>query len=398
MITLEEAQHRIDAAVQPLPPRKVPLLDAIGCCTAREVISRIDVPGFASSGMDGIAVAMRDLADMHHRRLKVQGIIAAGNVALEALKSGHAYRIMTGAPLPEGADTVIPVEELEFADDIVKINSRAVRGQHVRPAGNDVKAGQMVLPAGTRMRAIEAGICAGLGITQVEVHPRPKIALLATGSEVRNPGEKLLPGQIYNTNNASLRGLLVAGGWGDPDELPNLKDEIETLLPALEKLSRKYDVIITSGAVSAGEFDYLPDVAKRLGGELLFHKVAIKPGKPALMAKLGRSLLLSLPGNPVSAVVTFHLYAKRILRRLTGDLKVPKRERAMLSEPVNIDSDRFYVLGAYFERGEQGLTARGAKRYQSGRLSSIAGIDGFMFLEAGNYTMPEGAAVEVEWL
>ena len=396
MIKLDEALRLIDGAVQPLPAKDKPLLEALGCCLARNVVSPIDVPQFASSAMDGIAVAFADA--QKGGALKVQGVIPAGQPAKERLRPGCAYRIMTGAPLPEGADTVVPVEELEFAGDTVKIRSTIELGQHVRPAGNDIRAGQTVLRAGITMGPIEIGICAGLGMTQVAIHPKPKVAVIATGSEFAKPGQKLLPGQIYNSNNATLRGLLKVGGWGEVAELPDLKDDFDTLLPALEKLSREYDVIITSGAVSAGEFDYIPKVVEKLGGELLFHKVAIKPGKPALMAKLGRCWLLSLPGNPVSVAVTYHLYAARVLRRLTGNLSSPLRERAVLSEEIEVDSDRFYVLGAYLERTETGLKARGAKRYQSGRLSSIIGINGFMFLKEGEYTLPEGTEVEVEFL
>jgi len=396
MITLDEALRLIDAAVQPLPAKETPLLEALGCCLAQDVVSSIDVPSFASSAMDGIAVAFedakRDLA------LKVQGIIPAGQLAEERLRSGHAYRIMTGAPLPVGADTVVPVEELEFAGDSVQIKGAFEPSQHVRPAGNDMKAGQTVLQSGMKMGPIEIGVCAGLGMTRITVHPKPKIALIATGSEICKPGQALRPGQIYNSNNATLSALLKAGGWGEVEELPDLKDEYGTLLPELERLSQNYDVIITSGAVSVGEFDYLPKVVEKLGGELLFHKVAIKPGKPALIAKLGRCWLLSLPGNPVSVVATFYLYAARVLCRLSGDPSSPLRETAVLAEDVKVESDRFYILGAYLERTEMGLKARGAKRYQSGRLSSIIGINGFMFLKEGGYTLPEGTEVEVEFL
>ncbi|HEX7344188.1 MAG TPA: gephyrin-like molybdotransferase Glp [bacterium] len=396
MIKLDDALRLIDEAVRPLPAKETPLLEALGCCLAQDVVSPIDVPQFASSAMDGIAVAFADAQKAS--ALKVQGIIPAEQPAKERLRPGYAYRIMTGAPLPEGADTVVPVEELEFAGDIVKIKGAFEPGQHIRLAGNDVKAGQIVLTAKTRLGAIEIGICAGLGMTQVAVHSKPKIALAATGSEIAKPGERLQPGQIYNSNNATLRGLLKAGGWGKVAELPDLKDDFDTLLPALEKLSREHDVIITSGAVSAGEFDYIPKVVQKLGGVLLFHKVAIKPGKPALIAKLGRCWLLSLPGNPVSVVVTYHLYAARVLCRQTGNRTSPPREKAVLAEAVKVDSDRFYVLGAYLERTPSSLMAREAKRYQSGRLSSIIGINGFMFLGEGEYMLPEGTEVEVEFL
>lgn len=418
----------IDEAVRPLPAKETPLMEALGCCLVRDVVSPMDVPQFASSAMDGIAIAFADAKK--NATLKVQGVIPAGQPARERLRPGHAYRIMTGAPLPEEADTVVPVEKLEFAEvpiiplnpplkngdlvvppflkggiggiseahNLVQIKGAFEPGQYVRPAGNDIKADQTVLQAGMRTGPIEIGVCAEMGMTQIEVYSKPKIAVVATGSEIAKPGQKLLPGQIYNSNNATLRALLNAGGWGEVPELPDLKDDYDTLLPALEQLCREYDVIITSGAVSAGEFDYIPKVVQKLGGELLFHKVAIKPGKPALIAKLGRCWLLSLPGNPVSVVVTYHLYAARVLRRLTGDLFSPPREKAVLAEALKVDSDRFYVLGTYLARTPSGLMARGAKRYRSGRLSSIIGINGFIFLKEGEYTLPEGKEVEVEFL
>jgi len=399
MISLEEALQKIDRAISPLPPRKVAPLEAIGCCIAEEIAAGDDIPNFASSAMDGIAVCLKELENGSFPiELNVQGTIAAGKPAEEPIKPGYAYRIMTGAPLPAGADTVIKVEEVEFDGGRVKIARASAIGQHVRPIGNDIKKGELVFPVGYRLKPIDAGICAGLGLTEISVYPRPRIALLATGSEIQSPGSRLKPGQIYNANDTSLRASIIAFGLPDPGAFPSLRDDPEELTPTLSRLCREYDVVITSGAVSAGQFDYIPDVVKRLNGELLFHKVFVKPGKPTLIAKIGECWLLSLPGNPVSVVVTFHLYGKRLLARLMGRQYQPVKEHATLAAPFGVSGDRFQVVGAYLKRTEQGLSATAVERYSSGRLSSIKGIDGFILVPGGTRQIEAGTVVEVEWL
>ncbi len=399
MISLDEALQKIDEAVTPLPPKKVPLLRAVGCCLSEEITAEFNVPDFASSAMDGIALAHSDLiAGELPVKLIIQGVIPAGKPASEPLKPEHAFRIMTGAPLPEGADTVIKVEELQFEGDSVVISALPGHGDHVRPVGNDIQVGEVVFPAGYSVKPLDAGIFASLGLTEISVYPRPSITVLATGSEIRSPGEDLQPGQIYNSNDTTLRSLLKANGFSNVNHESPVIDKPEVLTPVLKRLCKENDVVITSGAVSAGKFDFIPEVVAQLGGKLLFHKVAIKPGKPTLIARIGECWLLALPGNPVSVAVTYHLYGKRLLSRLSGHTKSKQREKANLTKPLSVGGNRFQVAGAFLKRRDGKLFAEPVTRYSSGRLSSIRGIDGFIFVPGGTREIPADSEVEVEWL
>jgi molybdopterin molybdotransferase len=399
MISLEEALKKIDQAVEPLPPRSVPLLEAVGCTTTEDIRAPFNVPDFASSAMDGIALAYQDLSKYQLPiSLTVQGTIPAGEPAAEPLRPGHAFRIMTGAPLPEKADTIIKVEELEFEDDLVKISRMPEPGEHVRPVANDIREGEVVLHNGHPLRPADVGICASLGLTEVLVHPNPRVAVLATGSEIQPPGNTLKPGQIYNSNDTTLNALLRAIGIATITQSPPLPDDQDKLASVLKQLSETHDVLITSGAVSAGSFDYIPEIAEELGGDVLFHKVFVKPGKPTLMAKLGNCWLLGLPGNPVSVVVTFHLYGKRLLNRLRGQNYESVREKARLTAYFPVKGDRFQVVGASLNRKDGDLTAEPVQKYTSGRLSSLRGINGFVLVPGGTREVAVGSIVDVEWL
>ncbi len=398
MISLDEALLKIDSAVEPLPVQRVSGLDAVGCAVAEDMTAAFHIPNFASSAMDGIAIRIADLMEKLPVKLQIQGIIPAGQPADEPLKPRHAYRIMTGAALPEGADSVIKVEDLEFNGDHVTVSSIPPKGDQVRPVGNDIRKGDIVFPAGYALKPIEAGIVASLGLTDIPVHPRPKIALFATGSEIRQPGETLQPGQIYNSNDTTLRAMIVSFGLPDPGILPFLADDPEKLAPVISSLCGENDVVITSGAVSMGNFDFIPGIVEQLGGELLFHKVFVKPGKPTLIARIGECWLLALPGNPVSVAVTFHLYGKRLLSLLMGKIYKPVREKAELAASFPVKGERFQVVAAELLRSDGRLQAVPADNYSSGRLSALKGIDGFILVPGGTREVVKGSEVEVEWL
>ncbi|TKJ40828.1 hypothetical protein CEE37_07640 [candidate division LCP-89 bacterium B3_LCP] len=399
MISLEEALTKIDRAVEPLEAREVALTQAIGCALAEEITAKFDVPDFASSAMDGIAVAHEHLQGKSFPiELTIQGTIPAGKPVQEPLQAGHAFRIMTGAALPAGADTVIKVEELEFTGDFVRLMQMPGEGDHVRPAGNDIKAGTVIFSERYELTTLDAGICASLGLREISVYPHPKVAVMATGSEIISPGESLGDGQIYNSNDVTLKALLEAQGFRDIYLHSPSPDDIDKLIPIITRLCSEYDVVITSGAVSMGNFDYIPDVVKRLGGDLLFHKVFVKPGKPALVARIGRSWLLALPGNPVSVAVTFQLYGKRLIDKLMAKDTSSTRERAILTESFSVKGDRFQVIGAHLKRKDGQLLAQAVQNYSSGRLSSIKGTNGFIFVPGGSRQVQEGISVDVEWL
>ncbi len=398
MITLDEAVGKINEAVHPLPPRFIPPLEAVGCALAEEIVADADIPGFASSAMDGIAVRWADLNTKFPIELSVQGVIPAGKPAPEPLRPESAFRIMTGAALPRGADTVIKVEDVSFKGETVVIREKPRRGDHVRPVGNDIRRGERIFPRGYALKKVDAGVLATLGRSVVRVHPHPRIAVLVTGSELKPPGQVLKPGEIHNANETALRALITSLGLPDPGAVSPVPDDREKLTTLLDELCRMHDLVITSGAVSMGEFDFIPGVVDDLGGKLLFHKVFVKPGKPALVAAMEKGWLLGLPGNPVSVLVTFHLYGKRMIARLEGKPGDPHREKAVTTKPFHIRGERFQVWGARLRRNGETLQAEPVDNYTSGRLSSVKGIDGFIMTPGGTRTVEAGTQVEVEWI
>jgi molybdopterin molybdotransferase len=396
MITLNEAWSRIDAAVKRLPEARVPLDQAIGCRVAEKIVAPINVPEFPASSMDGVAVRVADLSGAGPWRLPIQSIIAAGPTDPPTLEVGHVAKIMTGAPLPKGADTIIKIEDISIESDHAVIVNRPRTGEFVRPLGNDMTAGQTIFDEGNVLRPSDIGILASLGMTDVSVVPKPRIALISTGPEIVAPGEKLTYGQIYDANLASLYALLIHDhfpvSWrervssNDPDAFD------ETLRSLLEN----DDLVVSTGGVSMGDYDFIPEVVNRMGGEILFHKLAVKPGKPTLIASVSGHWLISLPGNPVSAVVGYHLYVKRMTSLLSG---VPNERRvasATLGDDLSISGDRFMITGSVLERTEDGLIAHPATRQESGRLSSIRGINGLIMSEGGTRTIGRGETVVVE--
>jgi molybdenum cofactor synthesis domain-containing protein len=325
VIPLEEVRDRILATCRPLPPCAVPLGEALGLVTAEDVVAGVDVPPFANTAMDGYAVRAADTAGAPVR-LSVVGTLAAGSAFEGSVGPGQALRIMTGAPMPAGADAVVMVERTQALEggSSVLIESSASPGDHVRLAGEDIRAGQRVFPAGTVLSAGHLGVLASLGLESVVVHPRARVGVLSTGDELADPGEggeggkggELRPGQIRDSNRPTLLALVRQAG-GEPVDLGRAGDDEAELAAVLEKAVAACDMVVTSGGVSVGDYDYVKAVLGRLG-EVHTWQVAIKPAKPLAFASAGGRPVLGLPGNPVSAMVSFELFARPALRRLMG--------------------------------------------------------------------------------
>lgn len=396
MVTLKEAWSRIDAAVKCLPPARVPLDHATGGRVAEDIIAPIDVPGFPSSSMDGIAIRIADLNGGGPWRFPIQSIIAAGPTEPPRLKEGHACKIMTGAPLPQGADTVVKIEDVEIQSDRVVFSVEPRRGDFVRPLGNDMTAGQVVFKEGEVLRAADIGILASLGMTDVPIIPRPRIALLSTGPEIVAPGRHLQYGQIYDANLASLYSLLVNDGFTVGMRERIASNDRDAFRKTFRRCLDDHDLVVSTGGVSMGDYDFIPDMVKSMDGEILFHKLAVKPGKPTLIASFGGRWLVSLPGNPVSAVVGYHLYVKRIISLLCGTPCERRIFSATLGNDLTISGNRFMIIGARIERKENGLVVYPATRQESGRLSSLRGINGLIMTEGGSRTIAKGETVVVE--
>ena len=314
MLTYEEALAQILDKVILRAPQETALQDALGRVLAETVVSPVALPPFANSAMDGFAVRAADVPGAT-ALLPVSGDIPAGSPTGQVLAAGTALRIMTGAPLPAGADRVVPVEDTEAQGDHVVIKDTGLPGQFVRAAGEDVAAGEVVVTADSLIRPAEIGMLAAVGRAAVSVYPPPRVAIISTGDELVELGQALRPGQIYNSNGPALAAQVTEAG-GLVTQRLHARDTPEALREAFDACTGA-DVLLTSGGVSVGEFDYVKAVfAER--GTVDFWRVAIRPGRPLAFGNWGETLFFGLPGNPVSSLVTFELFVRPALRKMRG--------------------------------------------------------------------------------
>ncbi len=318
MTTPAEALQSILARVAPLPPRTLPLAEALGLAAAAAIKSTEQVPPFTNSAMDGYAVRAGDLAAAspeHPVRLRVLGDLAAGAMADRAVASGTAWRIMTGAPLPEGADSVVPVEATERGADWVEVHRPLRKGIHIRLAGEDIQVGLALVASGRPLRPGDLGVLAAVG-HPVQVHPRPRVAVLTTGDELVDASERPGPGQIRDANIHAICAQVTACG-AIPVPFARVRDDRATLTAVLRE-ALQADAILTTGGISVGDYDFVKAILEELGAERVFWKVAQKPGGPLGFWMLGDKPIFGIPGNPVAAMLMVEEYVRPALRRLMG--------------------------------------------------------------------------------
>jgi molybdopterin molybdotransferase len=324
MTPVDDYQSQVLAAIRALPPAQLALADAEGCVLAEDVAAAAALPSFDNSSMDGYAVLAADTAGASAQApvtLPVTGEIAAGDTGAFRLLPGTAIRIMTGAQLPVGADSVIPVELTDGGDARVQIRGAATPGGHVRYAGGDARQGEVLLPAGTRLKPMHIAVAASAGRGTVLVRPRPRVVVLSTGNELTEPGTPLVPGRIWDSNSYMIAAAArEAGAIAFRHAI--VPDDAAGVLPALEEQLLRADLLITTGGVSmGGEHDVVKAALSSLG-TVSFHKVAMQPGMPQGFGTIGddRIPIFTLPGNPVSAYVSFQLFVRPALGALQGDL------------------------------------------------------------------------------
>ncbi len=315
MITIDEALDRVLGRVRVLPSEEVALLAALGRVTSGDVVSSESVPAFDNSAMDGFAVRGAEL-EAGRRRFPIVLELPAGTAATRPISEGAAAKIMTGAPLPAGVDTVVPVESTAQEGDVLVVTETVQTGANVRSAGEDVVAGDVILPRGTRLGPAEIGLLASVGQATVRVARRPRVAILATGSELVPLGDPVGPGQIRNSNSFTAYGQVLEAG-AEPVPLGIARDDLDETR-RLIGAALEHDVVITSGGVSVGEWDLVKDVQEELGVERHFWGVATKPGKPLAFGTKGSTLVFGVPGNPVASMVSFELYIRPALLASQG--------------------------------------------------------------------------------
>ncbi len=409
MLSVEEARSKILAGVEPLGVEKKPILEAMGQVLAEDIYSSSDIPPLDSAAMDGYALRSQDTQGANRekpRLLQVIGEVAAGELPSIEVKPGTAVRIMTGAPLPSGADAIVQFEETdeeergELIPDEIRIFSEARAGKNVRPAGEDIPQGSLVLPQGTVLRPPEIGVLASLGKVRAKVIRRPKVALLATGNELVEAGQPLPPGKIYNSNTFSLAAQVLRCGAIPkilgiaPDDPQLISDRISRALDS--------DLLITSAGVSVGEYDVVKKVLAELG-EITFWRVRIKPGKPLAFGRLRKNggwiPHLGLPGFPVSSMLSFEQFARPLIFRLMGK-KEPKQEVIQAiseSRLENKDGRRVFARVKLRRQGNRYL-ARLTGPQGSGILTSLTQADGLLIVPEGTRIIREGDEVSVQIL
>jgi len=387
MLTYDQAIAQILGQIAPLPSLALPLLDARGCVLAEDLFAPQAVPPFDNSSMDGFAVRAADLARLP-ATLPIQGDIPAGALSLPTLTPGQALRIMTGAPVPPGADTVVPVEDTEARGEDVAFLQPFEPGQNIRRAGEDVPAGSLVVASGSLVRPAEVGMAAVVGRATVRVHPRPRVAIISTGDELIEPGQALQSGQIYNSNAYALAAQVAEAG-GIVTHRLHARDTADSLREAFDACAGA-DVLLTSGGVSVGDYDFVKAVfAER--GTMDFWRVAIRPGKPVAFGRWGETVFFGLPGNPVSSMVTFELFVRPALRRLRG-LAEPSRPTvtARLTEDAGHTMGRQSYQRAVVTPEGGGYSVTPVSKQGSGMMRSMVLANALLVIPADVSVLPAG--------
>lgn len=399
LIPVATAIERATALAETLTGTEtLPLFDAIGRVLAHDLESPIPLPPFDNSAMDGYALRSADLGGPGPWRLRVSGRVAAGD---DAAASGHvtpgtAFRIFTGAGIPPGADAVVMQEHVERTRDHIVLRAAVKAGDCIRPLGEDAAKGARLLEAGTMIGAREIGAIASVGLPRIEVRRRLKVALFCTGSELRQPGQTLASGQIYNSNRYMMHAALRAP-WIELNDLGSVADEPARLRDMLVRAADSADMIITTGGVSVGEEDHMVPQLRAAGGQIEVMKIAMKPGKPLSIGRLGRAIFVGLPGNPVAAFTTWRIIGSRIAERLVG-------QKAGTATPTEVEA------AASFSRrpGRQefrpariiGAGRQGRPRVQlldqsfSAKVSLICKADGLAVIPAESTRVEKGQRLD----
>ncbi|KAI9451195.1 molybdopterin molybdochelatase [Russula earlei] len=392
MITVNEAKNIIRHNCKVLPAITLPLESALTYVLAEDVYAVADIPAFDQSSMDGYAIAFDDY--YYHHKLQVEGVIPAGHSIAARIQARQAARIFTGAPMPQGADTVIIQEKVTVENnELTGTDTLLKKGSNVRPKGSEIKAGEIAATKGTCLSPAAIGFLAGIGIAEVKVISKPTISIVVTGNELRQPGKPLLHGQVYESNSFTLNAILqqlfmsnVTTIWVD-DDLCLMED-------ALEKALEHSDMVLLTGGVSVGDYDYVLEAASICGVQQLFHRIKQKPGKPLFFGKKGDKLVFGLPGNPSSVLTCFYEYVIPALQQLTQRKSIIKVVHLPLAKAHQKKPGLTHFLKGHVEANKV-IPLQAQESY---RLSSFSAANCLIRLEEEGEEYAAGAMVEVHLL
>ncbi|MBS1227485.1 MAG: molybdopterin molybdenumtransferase MoeA [Proteobacteria bacterium] len=396
-LNVAQARQMLLDALSPVSGwETLPIRGALSRMLYRDIVAPFDVPAHTNSAMDGYAFRIADLAADGDTRLAVVGTALAGNAFSGIVGARQAVRIMTGAVLPQGADSVVAQEHVRIDGDALLVPPGQQAGQHVRQAGEDLARGKPALAAGQRLGPAELGLLASLGIGEVTVHRRLRVAFFSTGDEIASLNRPLAPGEVYDSNRYTLFGVLTQLGV-DLIDLGVVRDHPAALEEALRQAAGQADVILTSGGVSVGDADYVRELTSRLG-DVMFWKLNIKPGRPMAFGRIGDAWLFGLPGNPVAVMVTFHQLVVDALLKLMGCSPLPERPSFKVPCVSAIEKSpgrREFPRGVLFADGDQ-WKVRLAGNQGSGVLSSMSSANCFIVLPETGKDIAVGDLVDVQ--
>jgi molybdenum cofactor synthesis domain-containing protein len=396
-VSIDEARNAVLEHVKVLGSEEVFLDDALGRALAADASAPSDVPPFAASAMDGFAIRAADTID-GSAQLRVIGESKAGASAGVEVRRGTAVRISTGAPIPEGADAVVPQELTTSEDSTVAVNGQIAIGYHIRDAGEDIRAGELVVPAGCLLGPAELGVLASMNIPRPRVVRRPRVAIAGTGDELTDPGKPLKPGAIRDSNGPALGGAVHRAGAELVTRM-RVGDDLEATVAVLGAGLRDVDMLITTGGVSVGPHDHVRPALKRLGFREVFAGVTMKPGRPTTFA-VGEdgTLVFALPGNPVSALVGFRLFVVPALDAMLGRETVIHPVNAVADEELPGSFGRTTIVRCRTTLHDDGWHVRPTKSQDSHILTSMLGVDALALVPADREQIAPGEPVEIEFV
>lgn len=398
MLSVAEARAKVLDAIGPLDLEEVLIGNSLGRAVGRDFFAPHALPRFDNSAMDGYAVVGADVAAASEQDpvwLEVLGEVRAGEPGTVSVRSGGAARIMTGAPLPPGADAVVPVEDTEEHGGAVSVKAPPPPGRHVRPAGDDLKEGDLLVTAGTELGPGEMALLASVGMSPIEVYRVPKVAVVVTGDELVPPEASPGPGQIRDSNGVALRSLVVEAG-GDPAAFEPVTDDRDSVVDTLRRAGKIADLVVSSGGVAVGKYDFVKSAVEELGGIELW-RVAMQPGRPVVLGRIGATPFLGLPGNPVSIHVGFEQFVRPAIRKLRGCRELLRPViTATLTQRLEKRPGRLHFVRVRLGLQSSGWTATPTGPQGSHIQSSLIGCHGVARFTPDLDRLEAGSDVEVE--